>query len=50
MPSVCEWFPRLAQGMGLDHDYGGAGRESIAETERGLVVCSGRIDACAVLL
>jgi hypothetical protein len=49
-PNVCEQFPRLAQGMGLNHNYGGAGRESIAETERGLVVCSARNGACAVLL
>jgi hypothetical protein len=43
------FFPRLGQGLGLNHNYGGAARESIVETERGLVPCSTGIGPGAVL-
>jgi hypothetical protein len=36
----CEFFPLLGQGMGHKHNYGSAERQSIDETERGLVFCS----------
>jgi hypothetical protein len=43
-------FPHPEQGVGLNHDYGGAQAEPIVETERGLRPCSTSIAAGAVLL
>jgi hypothetical protein len=47
---MCDLFPLLGQGMGDNHNYGGAATKSIVETERGLAFCSTENGAGAVLL